>query len=133
MSSKIVKPLLVSVSAAIGSRVLFGEAGGAIDLPLLGSVGVMTAVAGSAFVASMVAQVGESYVLPYLPNNGKFASIEAKAVSPVLTGLAVSAILYPTLQDGALWKAFVLGAGSQVAGDYGYQVIDPILQNLLLQ
>src|SRR5579875_23779 len=72
------------------------------------------------FGSSLIGHLSKNYVLPMIPQNSYFAEGEGRVLTPVLTGLASSAILYTSTDRSfmALGKTFLLGAVSEVSGDY---------------
>jgi hypothetical protein len=121
LSDILVRPAVAGVVAGISSFWVFGTGMGErmnflgiIGLPPC--LGVGLAAAGGVFLGT----VSKDFVLPYLPRNSKFAESEGLVLIPVLSGLATTGILYPSLDGStmALAKSFGLGAGSAVASDY---------------
>ena len=83
----------------------------------------MTSAAGS-----FIGEIGKQYVMPTLlakyPNYSRGISM---SVSPVLSEVATSAILYPSLSPDdlsmGLVKSFALGGLSNIGGDYAYNTL----------
>jgi hypothetical protein len=123
LSEQFVHPLIVGGLAYVGANMM-GEgnrmvklAGLKMSLPLFFGV---TTVASSA--------VGESlkqWILPMLPGNASFASLENTFLSPAIVG-GVDAVTMYFLTRTRFVEAFALGAGSEVLGSYLY---DGIIKN----
>ncbi len=123
----LLKPALVGTFAGLGAYYIFGETG-LFNFPIIGNVntiiGIGAITAGSSFLGSL----SEDYILPYLPNNAQYSSLEAKLITPVMSGLITTGLLYSSLNSDALFQVFLLGAGSNIAGTYSYDIIRPYVK-----
>jgi hypothetical protein len=73
--------------------------------------------------SSAVSETLKLWVLPYLPNNKSFASLEGMLLGPALAG-ATSIVAMVALTDSkpaSYLNSFLIGAGSDLAGKYLYQ------------
>lgn len=117
LTEQFVHPLIVGAIGYAGAYAL-GEgekiasfAGMTISLPLF--LGLTTGVS-SAFGETL-----KQWVLPMLPNNASYVSVENTFLSPVLVG-GVNALALQLLTKSRITEGFLLGAGSEVLGSYVY-------------
>lgn len=117
LTEQFVHPLIVGAIGYAGAHAL-GEgdrfayfAGMTISLPLF--LGLTTGVS-SAFGETL-----KQWVLPMLPNNASYVSVENTFLSPVLVG-GVNALALQMLTKSRFTEGFLLGAGSEILGTYVY-------------
>lgn len=127
LTEQFVQPLIVGAigwagAYALGEGNKIASVGGmSISLPLF--LGLTTGVS-SAFGETL-----KQWVLPMLPNNSSYVSIENTFLSPVLVG-GVNAVAIQFLTKTRLTEAFLLGAGSEILGTYLYDgVLKPYTMN----
>jgi len=116
LSEMLMQPLVTGALAAVGASMagISGQVADMIPLPLfLGA----TSVAGS-----LAAQSLKQYVIPYIDNQD--SKLISGLVSPVLTGAATCAFLYPAfglpLSDPIMYKSFGVSAGAEMLASYAY-------------
>ena len=116
------KPAFVGVVGALGARVLLGEDG---DLVLFGKALLgWLGIGGTVMLGSYIGEVSHEWLLPLIPKNEKYASLEGAVLSPVICGLSVYGIMkVGNVVDPEFIRTFALGAGSEVAGDYAYNAV----------
>ncbi len=116
----IVKPATSGVAGALFSYFLMDGSGSVIvaDTIISGYVLVGLVIAGSAFVA----EYGKEWLAPYL-GGMQYANFEISIIEPTITGLSTYVLLmWMDKSDfGNFLPAFLLGAGSNVVGDYTYR------------
>jgi hypothetical protein len=126
----LVKPALVGAAAAVASRFLVGGDG---KLPLLGMEWSPSTVIGvSCAGASIAAGLSHDYVLKMIKGQSVATQeLEAKALAPVLSGLATVGAAYLTIGPVSDFRAgaelFAIGAGSEIAGSYAHGMIQPMM------
>ncbi len=124
LSEVLAKPLTAAAfAAAMSSPVLGG--GYSANLPNMMNMPLWAGVGLAAGLGTGLGTIGKDYVLPMLGANSSLAQSEGMLLTPLLSGLGTTAILYPSLggQYAGYASAFALGAGSAVAGDYTYNTI----------
>lgn len=125
LSENFIQPVVVGLvnvagAYAVGEGNNSARLGGmSVPLPIfLGLVGSASSIAGETL---------KNYVLPMLPNNAKFASLEGVLLQPALCGLVEGSALQ-FLTKTRFKEGFILGAGSEIAGSYLYSgVVKPYL------
>lgn len=119
LAQTLAKPLMCG---AAGAALSYAVAEGANPVLIAGKIlPGWVVVGGTVAVASYAGEIGKNYILPYL-QGGSLAQLEGSVLEPALTGVATYGAFY--LMDQADSSTFVtqflLGAGSNVAGDYAY-------------
>lgn len=114
--------------ATLGSVFLFGEdfskktnvGGVSVSAPILVGAGVG--------IASGLQSTIDKYVTSRLLS-GRDARTVQMVSAPLSAGIGSSVALFPFTQDyGSVGKVFLLGAGSQIVGSYGYKIVRPYLK-----
>lgn len=105
--------------AGAGSMVFHGE-GFNNGVHLWGTtVPAPVAIGAAAATGSVGADLAHTYILPHIPGHEKFLRIESAAVGIGASGLATMGTMQLMHASGEkAMDAFILGAGSYVAGDY---------------
>lgn len=115
----LVKPTTSGVAGALFSYLLMEGSDSIIvmDRIIPGYVLVGVVVAGSAFLA----EFAKEWLAPYI-GGMKYANFEISIVEPTVTGLSTYVLLmWMDKSDfGNFLPAFLLGAGSNIVGDYTY-------------
>lgn len=121
MYSTIVKPLIVGTVAAAAGALFLGD--GLDSIPTsLGNMPSFLPIAGSVALASAVAEVGKNYIIP----KDSTSQVVASLAKPALTGAAATLAMYLLSPSGSGFNymtPFIVGAGSEFAGDYVYEKI----------
>lgn len=128
----VLKPAIVGTIGAIGAAYVFGQDSSSLtNFPLVGSINTLLGVAIITGGSSLLGSISEDYILSYIPNN-QYASLEANLVTPIVSGIVTSVVMYPSLQsNSALIGAFILGGIADITGEYTYDTVKPyILQRL---
>lgn len=125
-----VKPLIIGGTGALASKLFLESAyipiyGYNVDLALFYGL-----VIGG---ASALNAMNENIIQPMLPN-GAIKAV-GRGIQPLFTGLATLALLEgvalyngSSLSMSSATKGFLLGAGSEVTGQYIKRSIDPLIQ-----
>jgi hypothetical protein len=127
LSEQFVHPLIVGGIGFLGSH-LYGDGGkvaviGGTSISLPVFLGAMTGI------SSAVGESLKQWVLPMLPNNSGFSSLENTFLAPALVGGVDGASMY-FLTKSRFMEGFILGAGSEILGSYLYDgVIAPYTMN----
>lgn len=122
----LLKPTLTGVTSAVGMCFIFDTTtSDSVTLPVIGNVNSLLATAIIAAFATWLGSLGEDYILPYLPNNSNYATLENKLLNPVLTGGLFCLLFYNNINNDALLKMFLLGAGSNILSSYEADMIKP--------
>ena len=114
---KVRKAAITGAVAAGAASFLFGEAGQTrflgMAMPTVAAIGLANAG------ASVAADLSHDYILPHIPQPQQFANIESAALGIGVSG-GTTAYLLSSGRIGSetTMNAFLLGAGSYVAGDY---------------
>ena len=130
LSETFAKPALSGVVAAVGASILYGESGSV----LIGSIAVPVPLLlfGTTLAADFVGELAHNYILPQLPANEKWSTLEGAIISPIAAGAASVLLLGPilgVLDESQYMKLFALEAGSVMAGDYGFRnFVAPMIQ-----
>lgn len=131
LTTYLVKPVIVGGIAAAGSMFLID---GAARVPFFGmDMSAPVAIGGAVAVGNIAASLSHDYVLKMLPGNDDPKNIEWQSalLGPTLTGgasvLAANMVIGSITGSTAMFQLFALGAGSQVAGTYVYNAINPVL------
>lgn len=83
---------------------------------------------------SFAGEIAHNWILPQIPSNSKFLNTESMILSPAVVGsIFALGTKYMVNQDVfrqiPLYKPFLLGAGSEIAGSYAYEaVLKPYLK-----
>lgn len=85
---------------------------------------------------SFIGELAHNWILPHIPSNSKFLNTESMILSPaVVGGVFALGTKYMVSPNGTfdqpvpLYKPFLLGAGSEIAGSYAYEaVLKPYLK-----
>lgn len=123
LSEQFIQPLIVGGLGFLGSHFM-GDGGkeaivGSMNMSLPLFMGVVTGV------SSAVGESLKQWVLPMLPNNMNYASMESTFLGPALVG-GVDALAVYFLTKTRFTEGLLLGAGSEIAGSYLYSgVIAP--------
>jgi hypothetical protein len=117
MYDKARKAVITGAIAGIASSVVFGENGTSdafgVTMPVSAAIGVANGL------SSLAADLSHEYVLPELPQNAKYATLESTVLGLGVAGGSTAYILNRENLGGAsTMNAFVLGAASYAAGDY---------------
>lgn len=110
------KPLMAGAVAAAATALLLPNGSGSVST-ILGNMPAFVPIGISVAAASAVAEVGKQYIIP----KDTTSQIIISGAKPVLTGAAAVAAMY--VLGGQLndyMTPFILGAGSEIAGDYTY-------------
>ena len=120
------KSAIVGAVGGMAGSYLFGGEG---TLPLLGmDVSVPVALGGAIGAASFVGEYAAPMVLGMLPQSAGAVAAESMLLKPALTAAAAYGTV--TLLVGTVeqpLQLLMLGAGSEVAGSYGYATVAPLL------
>jgi hypothetical protein len=128
LSEQFVHPLIVGALGYAGAYIM-GEGvkevvigGMSLSLPLF--MGVTTGV------SSAVGETLKQWVLPMLPNNVGFTSLENTFLAPALVG-GVDGLSMYILTRTRFMEGFILGGGSEILGSYLYDgIIRPYTMNM---
>lgn len=123
IQESLVKSLIVGGIGYGASFALFGDS----RVPFMGqnissSVAVAGAVGGASFAGNFVAP----YVLNALPQPKGLVKTENMLINPALTALGAYAV-GKMMGDVRPLPLMAVGAGSEVAGSYGYATIAPMI------
>ena len=128
MQTYVVKPALVGGCAALASKFFVGGSG---TLPLLGMEWSPSTVIGvSCAGASIAAGLSHDYVLKMIKGQSVATQeLEAKVLAPALTAVATIGAAYVTIGPVSDLRAALelaaIGAGSEVAGTYVHNMVQP--------
>jgi len=117
-----VKPLVVGIISALGSKVMGANYN--VGIPLLGDVpaAVFYGLLGTG--SSLASETLHQWVLPYLPQSAEMVKMENAVLSPALHGglnVAVLYFAYPgILKEFGYLNPLLLGAGAEVLGSYSF-------------
>lgn len=111
------KGAITGAISSAAAALVFGEAGSTrlfgMSMPTVAAIGVSNGI------ASVGADLAHSYVLPMIPGNAKFANVESAALGIGISGGATAFLLNrENVGSERGLNAFLLGAGSYIAGDY---------------
>lgn len=84
-----------------------------IDLP------GWVAIGGTIFTSHLAGNVLQSNILPLIPNNN-YVNAESGLLKPIIGGLSTYGLFMIGGNNPGFTKGFGLGAGSIIAGQYGY-------------
>lgn len=126
LSEQFIHPLIVGALGYAGSHFM-GDGGKeavvgsmSVSLPLF--MGVLTGA------SSVVGETLKQWVLPMLPNNASYVSMESTFLGPAIVG-GVDGLAAYLLTKTRFTEGLILGAGSEIAGSYLYSgVIQPYTQ-----
>lgn len=124
LKSQFAKPIVVGAISYLAAG-LTGEKFN-VTLPLLGEVSKSTFYGLLGVGSSMGAEVLHNWVLPYLPQSDMAVQAENALLAPALSG-AINIAAIQLIGSSGLAEAsgymepFLLGAGSQIAGDYSFK------------
>ena len=120
------KAAMVGAVGGIAGSYLFGSEG---TLPLMGmDVSIPVALGTAIGSASFIGEYAAGYVLPMLPQSAGAAKMEGMVLKPALTAAAAYGtvtMLLGTVEQPV--QLLMLGAGSEVAGSYGWGTVSPLL------
>lgn len=123
-----IKGAITGAIAAGGSMAIFGESLNNSQQVLGFNLPVPIAVGAGAAVGSVAADVAHQYILPHIPGNKKFATLESAGLGIVVSG---GATMWAIDSMGGVSErgtdAFLLGAGSYVLGDWAADKIYPMM------
>ena len=128
MQTYVVKPALVGGVAAVASKFFVGGSG---TLPLFGMDWSPSTVIGvSCAGASIAAGLSHDYVLKMIKGQSVATQeLEAKVLAPALTAVATIGAAYVTIGPVSDLRAALelaaIGAGSEVAGTYVHNMVQP--------
>ena len=128
MQTYVVKPAIVGGCAALASKFFVGGSG---SLPLFGMEWSPSTVIGvSCAGASIAAGLSHDYVLKMIKGQSvQTAELEAKVLAPALTAVATIGAAYVTIGPVSDLRAALelaaIGAGSEVAGTYVHNMVQP--------
>ncbi len=127
----LLKPTLTGITAVAGLYFIFShDITSQINLPIIGNVNTLLATVVVTGALSWLKSLNKDYILPYLPGNSKYTTLENKLINPVFTGGLVSLLYYNNLADsGGFIKMFGLGAGATILASYEYDAVKPYLIN----
>ncbi len=117
LSKTLAVPLISGAVAAAEASYLYSSYEG-VQVPLLGRVSAPLGMAVHTALASMVSESAGQYVLPYLEGGHSYSDIATKVSGPVITGLANSALLNVAGNSVPMSQAFLVGASSNLIGQY---------------
>lgn len=90
-----------------------------------------TAIGTSAAVGSVAAQVAHDYILPHIPQDKRFVSVETAALNAAASGAGALAAIYfmdPRVAMGNPLTIAGLAVGSEVIGNYAAdQFVKPLI------
>ena len=117
LSKQFVHPVIVGLIGYLGAHAM-GEGNkkaiiGSLEFSLPMFFGITTGV------SSAAGETLKQWVLPILPGNAGYVSLENTFLSPALVGGVDGAVMY-LLTKTRFMEAFILGAGSEVLGSYLY-------------
>ena len=130
MQTYVVKPAIVGGVAAVASRFFVGGSGTG-TLPLFNMEWSPSTVIGvSCAGASIAAGLSHDYVLKMIKGQSVATQeLEAKVLAPALTALATVGAAYVTIGPVSDLRAALelaaIGAGSEVAGSYVHNMVQP--------
>ena len=124
------KPVLTALFGSLATHVLYGS--GTVSLFGIG-VNSSLVLGGALLLADLFGETMHSYILPHIPHNEKFASMEGMALKPIFAGLGYDiALLGSGMADfevGQLMRGFFIGGSSVLASEYAWDsFIAPELQ-----
>ena len=128
MQTYVVKPAIVGGVAAVASKFFVGGSG---TLPLFGMDWSPSTVIGvSCAGASIAAGLSHDYVLKMIKGQSVATQeLEAKVLAPALTAVATIGAAYVTIGPVSDLRAALelaaIGAGSEVAGTYVHNMVQP--------
>jgi hypothetical protein len=105
--------------AGVAAYLFFNEAGKSIYI-VGANVPTVIVVSGSVAVGSVASDIAGAYLLPYIPGNAKYSTVEGTALALLASG-AVSAFTLINLAGASgesLGQAMLVGAGSYVLADF---------------
>ena len=117
----LVTPTLSGVSAAVLTPLVFGSGYNQyLSSGLLSGWNVSLGVGLLVFGASIIGHLSKNFILPMIPQNSYLSNPEGMILTPLLTGLASTAVLYTSTDRSimAIGKTFLLGSVSELTGDY---------------
>jgi len=120
LSEQFIHPIIVGGLGYLGSHFM----GDGKKVAVIGSMNLslpmfMGAVTG---ISSAVGESLKQWVLPMLPNNMSYSSMESTFLSPAIVGGVDAAAVY-ILTKQRFGEGFMLGAGSEILGSYLYSGI----------
>ena len=128
MQTYVVKPAIVGGVAAVASKFFVGGSG---TLPLFGMDWSPSTVIGvSCAGASIAASLSHDHVLKMIKGQSVATQeLEAKVLAPALTAVATIGAAYVTIGPVSDLRAALelaaIGAGSEVAGTYVHNMVQP--------
>lgn len=89
------------------------------------SMPLYVAITGTIAGADFIAKASHDYVLEKLPALQSIATYENRLATPLISGVSTYALFYTVLSpDVSMVNSMLLGAGSTIAGQYAYDMIE---------
>ena len=111
------KAIITGAIAGTASSLIFNQGGSAEILGMTLPTNMAVGVANGA--SSLAADYAHEYILPSIPGNQKYATLESAALGLGVAGGGTAWILNSdNIGSATTMNAFLLGAGSYAAGDW---------------
>lgn len=120
LSDNTTKAILTGAIAGLASYLVYGEAG-TVNVVGLGAPAYL-AIGGAAALGSYTSDMYIDSAIQYLPQSQSFKNIESIATKVGLSGAAtaIALKLLVNIPNENLFRAFVVGGGSKIVGDFTY-------------
>lgn len=109
------KPLIVT-AVTMGLAFAMGETGSVVVPVVNTGVPLWVLYGAIAYPTSLVTVSVSEYLLPHIPGNKRYSSIEGALIQPAVHGL-INGVAFGAL-TGMIWDPVKIGIGAELVGGY---------------